>query len=238
MESPNSGKVSEAAEDISGFGVPALRTLRDLVLRPEAIVAAMETGGATGGGRYATPLRFFLALNGVMMLVFFLFGGMEGAVGAAFPEELIAKLSASADKSVDAWMADFDQWSSLVLVPLIGMSMVGAAVPLVAAWRKKGWLSAFRESMTAINSWTVFTAALSPIIYTQAIVSGDRAIAAQVGMFVLFVYPFVRVGRGLWFTTVSGGVAKGALMIVVLLISSTVGSLLVWLTGFLGAMYA
>lgn len=165
MSQQRQSKVSEAADDIAGFGLPSLRALRDVLLRPEAIVAAMEAGGPTGGGRYSTPLRFFVAINGVGMLIFFLVGGMKGALRSVWPEDLIERMASQSGKSVDAYVADFDQWSSMTIVPFVGVAIAVAIVPLVRVWTRAPWIAAFREGMTAINSWTVVAFLLSPLIY-------------------------------------------------------------------------
>lgn len=237
MSEKRENKVSEAADDIAGFGLPSLRTLRDVLLRPEAIVAAMEAGGPTGGGRYSTPLRFFVAINGVGMLIFFLFGGIKGALRSAWPEDLIERLASQAGKSVDAYVADFDQWSSMTIVPFVGIAIAVAIVPLVRVWTRGLWIAAFREGMTAINSWTVVAFIFSPLGYVSLGAGPTQAMAAQAFIFLALLYPFVRIGRGRWFTTASGGAMKAVLMLFLAVIATIVANIGVFGAGFLGARY-
>ena len=66
---PKSGGLNDLSDDALGFGVLELRTARDVVLRPRTVLEAWMTQGPTGGGHYARPLRLYLALNAILMLV-------------------------------------------------------------------------------------------------------------------------------------------------------------------------
>ena len=53
----------------------------------------------------------------------------------------------------------------MTIVPFVGVAIGVAIVPLVRVWTRAPWIAAFREGMTAINSWTVVAFLLSPLIY-------------------------------------------------------------------------
>ena len=94
--------LSELAEDAVGFGGQELRLTRDLLLRPGAVMDAYDAHGSTAGGLYPKPLRYYLTLNGLYLLVITLLGGMESMFVRAFASSsptALPKVAARAGKS-------------------------------------------------------------------------------------------------------------------------------------------
>ena len=87
--------------------------------------------GPTGGGRYAKPLKLYLALNAILMLVVFLRGGLSFYL-ESMPADVLNPLLQEAGKSRDAFMSDADGWMSLVAVPIMAPLYALAAMPLAA----------------------------------------------------------------------------------------------------------
>lgn len=138
--------LSDLADDTLGFGARELATVRDLLLRPHAVLAAWMEQGAEGGG-YARPLRLYLALNALLMVILFLRGG-AGFLLQDLPGEMLADLAARSGKSVDAFVADADNWMSFIMVPLLAGFYALAAVPLLRWWDPAdlGWRRGFRAA--------------------------------------------------------------------------------------------
>ena len=102
----------DLGEDATGFGRVELRTVWGMLARPAVVLDAYMTGGPTGHGEYTRPLRLYLALCGVMMVILFLIGGSGEVMLSDIPEEALAPLLEAAGKSRDAFFADADGWMS------------------------------------------------------------------------------------------------------------------------------
>lgn len=107
----------DLADDAMGFGLAEVRTAWAMLVQPARSLDAYMRLGPTAGGTLARPLRLYLALNAVMMLMMFLLGGMEIMLDAVLPEGWEAG-ARQAGKSVDEYRADAEGWVSLTMVPL------------------------------------------------------------------------------------------------------------------------
>ena len=224
--------VVRLAEDTIGFGMAELRTARDLLLRPRAALEAYMADGATGGGPYARPLRFYLALCGVLMVVLFLMGGMKQIL-ADWPAEVLDPLLAHSGKSRDAFVADADGWISLIMVPFTAPFFAIAVAPLLKAWdHGLDWRHAFRATFVFMNAWTLPMLPVSPFVYTRAYMAPGMAVLG-----VLLVVAFARMGRGRWWRTWPGCLARSLLLALACGIATLVSSNLVFVLGLLGAIF-
>jgi len=152
----------ELAGDGLGLGGRELVTARDLLLRPATVLHAWMEGGAEGGGAYARPLRLYLGLNAILMLILFLRGG-AGFMLEGLPPEMMAPLLEQSGKSRDAFIADADGWMTLVMVPLLSALYALAAAPLLRLWDQDdlGWRRGFRASFGWLCAWTVLMLPMS-----------------------------------------------------------------------------
>lgn len=223
----------ELAEDVLGMGGRELVTVRDLLLRPATVLKAWMEGGAEGGGVYARPLRLYLGLNAILMLVLFLKGG-AGFMLEGYPPEVMAPMLEQSGKSRDAFIADADGWMTLVLVPLLSLCFALAATPLLRWWDKEdlGWRKGFRATFAWLCAWTVPMLPLSWWGY------GTGPVAAMVSLVVMLigVVSFVRMGHGRWFRTRPIGVLKGIVLMIAVQIGAGLGGVLVGVIGIAGAL--
>ena len=222
----------ELAEDVLGMGGRELLTIRDLLLRPATVLKAWMEGGAEGGGLYARPLRLYLALNAVLMLILFLQGGV-GYMLEGYPPEVLGPVIEQTGKSRDAFIADADGWMTLVMVPLVSLFFALAATPLLRWWDKEdlGWRRGFRATYGWLCAWTV---PMMPLAWWGY---GTTPVAAVVSLViqVLGIIAFVRMGQGRWFRTRLGGVGKGVVLMIAVQIAAGFGGVLVGAIGVLGA---
>lgn len=146
----------ELAEDVLGFGGREMATFRDRLLRPATVLRGWMEQGPHGEGGYARPLRLYLALNAVLMLILFLRGG-AGLVLDGFPPDVMQPLLEQSGKSRDAFIADADGWMTLVMVPILSALYAMAAVPFLRLWDKDvlGWRRGFRATFGWLCAWTV-----------------------------------------------------------------------------------
>jgi len=224
--------VMELAEDTTGFGLVELRTARDLLLRPAAVLDAYMTSGVTGGGRYARPLRFYMALCGLLMVVLFLSGGMRQVL-AEWPAELLDPLLDRSGKSREMFLADVDSWISLVLVPVVLLCYALVVAPLLKAWdRSLNWRRSFRAVFAFLCAWTLPILPLSPLAYRREYIGLSTLLLVAAA-----VIAFIRMGRGRWWLTWQGAVVKSLVIAVASVVTSNIGMLPVVAIGLLGAIF-
>jgi len=220
--------VHDLSEDALGFGSVDLRTARDLLVRPRQALETWMVLGPTGGGLYTRPLRLYLALNAILMLMLFLSGG-SGHMITALPPEMLNPLIEGSGKSRDAFLADADNWMTLIMVPVLATLYALVAAPFFRWWDAEdlGWRRGFRAGFAYLNAWTLPVLPISWFLYGQ----GWLALIASITMWVLGVITFLRMGRGRWYRTIGFGVAKSLAVMVCLYAASLVGGMAIAAVG-------
>jgi len=228
---PRPGALHDLSEDTLGFGGRELITARDVLIRPRQVLEAWMTAGPSGGGRYARPLRLYLGLNAILMLVLFLQGGSELML-AGIPESMLQPMIEASGKSRDAYMADADNWMTLVMVPLLSAAYACAAAPLLRWWDPDdlGWRRGFRAAFAWLCAWTVPMLPLSWWAYDR----GPAGRAVAVALIVIGIVAFMRMGAGRWWRSPAAGLGKALLLAVAVQLSSIVGMAAVIAVGLLG----
>lgn len=224
-------RFTDYAGEATGFGEIEFRTARDLLIRPRTVLDAYLSRGPTGGGRYARPWGFYIALCGILMFYMFLMGGMKGII-AQQPAETIAAWAAAAGKTREVFIADTDSWMSFVAVPILSVFYALGAVPLLKWWSGLDWRRTFRSTFALLCAWTVPMLPLGPL----PMMKGFELIGT-VFMWGLLVVTFLRMGKGLWFTTWPGGVGKALALGLAMMIGVYVGMIPVFNIGLLGGLY-
>lgn len=211
----------DASEDMLGFGGAEVRTARDLLVRPRLVLQAWMIEGPTGGGIYAKPLKLYLALNAILMLLIFLRGGLSFYL-EGIPGEVLNPLLQEAGKSREAFMADADNWMSLVTVPIMAPFYALAAMPLFRLWDAEdlGMWRGFRASLAYLNAWTVLMLPLAWFMFS----TGPLAAACSLIMIVLGFVAFMRMGRGRWYRGVAPGLGKALILVCAIGLSSVVST--------------
>lgn len=207
--------LSELAEDAVGFGGQELRLTRDLLLRPRAVMDAYDAHGSTAGGLYPKPLRYYLTLNSLYLLVIALLGGFERTLVRAFTEsdpEMLPKIAAKMGKSEGEMIADMDQWYSLLAIPFYAACLGGAAFLLIRRWSPGPDRQDFRQTFTFLNAFSLLGIPFGLLILILD-VHDAWPMAITFGLVAL---TYARMGAGRWWRTPTGAWLKGALMVVVL----------------------
>ncbi len=232
---PKAGGLNDLSDDALGFGALELVTARDLVLRPRTVLEAWMTQGPDGGGRYARPLRLYLALNAILMLVLFLKGGTAPMLGG-IPPEMMDPLIAASGKSRDAFMADADNWMSLVLVPLLSLFYALGATPLMRWWdpERLGWRRGFRAAFGYLNALTVPLLPFSWWMYEP----GLGQLIGTVVLFVIAMAAFMRMGAGRWYRSPVAGLAKAFGLWLAIQLVGAIGYVPLFAIGLLAGRFA
>ena len=226
--------VHDLSEDALGVGATEARTVRDLLLRPRLVLESWMTQGATGGDVYARPLRLYLALNAILMLVLFLSGG-AGHMVAGLPAEMLDPLIETSGKSRDAFLSDADGWMSLMMVPFLATLYALVTAPLFRWWDVEdlGWRRGFRASFAYLNAWTLWILPLSWFLYRQ----GSPAVIASAAMWMLGVVTFIRMGKGRWYRTTGPGIAKALMILICLWLAGIGGGMVITAVGLAAGLW-
>lgn len=226
--------VDELSEDALGFGSVDLRTARDLLVRPRQVLESWMVLGPTGGGLYTRPLRLYLALNAILMLVLFLSGGSSYML-TGLPPEMLNPLIEASGKSRDAFLADADNWMTLFMVPVLASLYALVSAPLFRWWDAEvlGWRRGFRAGFAYLNAWTLPVLPISWFLYGQ----GWPALVASLAMWVLGLVTFLRMGRSRWYRGVGPGVAKALVVMVCLYAVSLVGGMAITAVGLAAGLW-
>lgn len=223
----------ELAEDLLGFAGRDVMTARDLLLRPSTVLQAWMGAGPEGGGLYARPLRLYLGLNAILMLILFLQGG-AGFVLEGMPPAVIDPLIEQSGKSRDAFVGDADGWMTLVMVPMLAAFYALAAAPLLRLWDQEdlGWHRGFRAAFGWLCAWTVLMLPLAWFSYG----TGPQAALISAAIMLLGIVAFVRMGHGRWFRSRVVGVFKGFALMLAVQVAAVIGGMLVGMVGIVGAL--
>ena len=228
----NNRGLHDLGEDSTGLGRVELRTIRDALIRPRQQLEIYMTGQPTGDGRYARPLRLYLTLCGLMMLILLFSGGTEMMV-AGLPDPALSQLIEASGKSRDAYIADADNWISLVLVPIMSAAYALGFAPLLRAWDRDdlGWRKGFRAAFVYLNAATV------PIVpFTWMAYNADTILLSTLLIAVVMLVTFLRMGRGRWYQSTVFGVLKGLALLLAMQIVGLLGYFVVIPVGLLGAL--
>lgn len=226
--------LAELAEDAVGFGGQELRLTRDLLLRPGAVMDAYDAHGSMAGGRYPKPMRYYVTLMGIYLVVIALVGGFDRQLESnGATSELFAGLAERAGKSLFEFQADMEQWYGLVSIPLTALFFGGATFLLVRRWSPGGDRQDFQQTFTYLNAYSVVTIPLGLF----------ESITGALGLWILPVtfgvmaVTYARVGAGRWWRTATGAWLKGALLLLANLVALIPASLLMIGTALLGARF-
>lgn len=226
-----SGALNHLSEDLSGFGSAELRTLCDLLVRPARLLELWMLQGPAVGGLYSRPLRVYLALNGAMMFILLLRGGVDFAL--FLPPSALQQWSIAAGKGAEAFTADAENWFTLIFVPVTCAFQVLAAAPLIRLWDREdiGWRKGMRATLAFLSAWSLL---MLPFTWW----SMEPDFIGRVIMVVFLVtalISFLRMGRNRWWRTWSGALVKALLLVVVLQVAALLAIGLVILTSFVVA---
>jgi hypothetical protein len=221
----------DLAEETTGFGEIEGRTFRDLLLRPRELLITYLERGPTGGGLYARPFGFYLALCGVLMFYIFLMGGLKGIIEQQ-PAEQFDRWIAASGKSREMFIDDADGWMGLVAVPLMSLFYAGFGVPLIRWWSGLDWRRSMRATLALLCAWTVPILFLGPL----PMMKGFELFGSLV-MYGALIVAFVRMGRGIWFERWWAGLAKAILFLIAVMFGAFFSMYPVFRIGLLGALY-
>lgn len=230
----NERGLHDLTEDTTGFGRAEVRTLWHSLRQPVGLLDSYMSGGPTGGGQYARPLRLYLTLCGILMVIQFLMGGLDAMLAGMLPAEDLEPLLQQSGKSYDAFMADVDGWGSFFTVPLLAVAYAFAIAPLLRWWDPEdlGWRRSFRATFAYLNLWTLLMMPIGWMVYVKSLSN-----LGGIVIIVLGLVAFVMMGKGRWWRTLAGAFGKAVVLGLVSLLAGGLVSIPLSFLAVLGGIY-
>jgi len=225
--------LGEIAEDASGFGLGDLRLIRDMFVRPRAVMAAYDAEGSTAGGRYPRPLRFYLALNGLFLLFIALLGGFESAF-QTMPAEALDALLRTSGKSRDEFLADLDQWTGMLSIPGVTLILAAPLYQVIKRWSPLDSRTDFHQTFSFLNAWTLYQ---MPMALLMLLAPQIFMILSAPVMLAAAGLAFALLGKDRWWTTARGAWLKGLVLLVLITVLMIPASLVTYGLGLAAAVY-
>lgn len=217
------------AADATGFGAAELRMTRDLILRPGQVMRMQDQPDSP----YPKPLKYYLTLNGLYLLLIALLGGFEGVLTLLWTSwGLFDRLVDMSGKSLDSFRADLDQWYSLVTVPIIALVNYPPLRWLFRRWSNDRRIEG--QVFTFLSGWTL----LGMIPGLIGIVAPSLNWIAGICFLPIFLFVFSRMGRDVWWRTRWQFVRRATVaLMVIFLVQILITSPLVMAVSLTGATF-
>ncbi|TDF38575.1 DUF3667 domain-containing protein [Alteromonadaceae bacterium M269] len=122
-------------EDVTGFNLRSLRTIRDLFIRPREVFETYQEGTL---GRYAPSFKIWISLVGLTFLVLFLLGGADSFY-AQYSGDSFRGLLEAADIPEDKFDDFMNVWAeilSIAQMPIVSVFML-LTVPLLKRFNRE-----------------------------------------------------------------------------------------------------
>jgi hypothetical protein len=131
-------------------------------------------------------------------------------------------------------MAHADNWMSLFLVPMNAVFYALFSAPLLRWWDGEdlGWRRAFRATFHYLNVWTIPIVPFGFLGYMPSTAVWFSLLMVLVG----FV-AFLRAGKGRWYSSTGGGIAKAAVITLASFLASTVATVPLIAIGLAGGLH-
>ncbi|MHA6288325.1 DUF3667 domain-containing protein [Maricaulis sp. CAU 1757] len=208
------------SEDALGFNLRSLRTLRDLVIRPAAVMHAYAAGDRE---TYTPALRIWLGLLGLQFFFAVFSGGYGGLMTREIeqePEQAMAGLLAEVGVDAAAFADRMGEIMSFLQAPVVGL-FTALTIFLLGVWNRELTRTArFNIAFAILSGGSVVGLFLAPV----AVLNPGAAAFALPLIGLAYFITFYRGGQGLLASTRTGAAVRG-------LVHSSVTLALVLLAG-------
>ena len=217
-------------EDVLGFNFRSIRTLRDLIVRPNTVFKAYA---ARDRQTYTPSLRLWLGLIGIQILVSVFWGGYGGIIVAQFqsqsPEQLAA-LENVLGAPIEAIAEPYGEAASFLHPILVG-GFTALSAFLIGAFNKSlPWTARINITFGILSA-----SSLAGMIMLLFIIFGD-AVTMMSWMIVpvaLFYWLIFTLGApGILATTRTGAIIKGGIFAAVTMLLVMIGGIVMSLLSF------
>ncbi|MBI1236748.1 MAG: DUF3667 domain-containing protein [Alphaproteobacteria bacterium] len=215
-------EVDNTLEDAFGVNFRALRTLKDIVIRPNVVFASYAANDRV---TYTPAIRLFVGLIAVQVFVSFLWGGYAGLLISQWEAQpgVIPQMEGLFRAPISEIAEHYGNAATFLHAILVG-SFTALSAFLVGAFNKSlGWVARLNITFAILTGGTV-------VGLLGLILAAGSGLMVVVGWmpFVIFISYwifFVRGARGVLTTTMTGTLVKGGLFAAVTMIYVFLGGI-------------
>jgi len=231
-----SGKREEidyTLEDAFGVNFRALKTLKDIVIRPNVVFGSYAANDRV---TYTPAVRLFVGLIALQVFVSFLWGGYAGLLISQWETQpdIIPQMEALFNGPITEVAEHYGNTATFLHAIVVG-GFTALSAFLIGAFNKSlSWVARVNLTFAILTGGTI-VGLLGMIV---AALTSDIALFNWMPLIVFLSYwiLFVRGGRGVLATTLTGTMLKGGLFASVTMIYVFIGGVVMALTG-LGYAY-
>jgi hypothetical protein len=222
------GAVDDTLEDAFGVNLRALRTLRDLVVRPNAVFSSYAANDRV---TYTPSIRLFVGLIAVQILISVLWGGYAGLLLSQWQQPNVngEALENLFGAPLEVVAEHYGNAAPFLHATVVGLFTALSAF-LVGAFNKSlGWVARVNITFAVLSGGTI----VGLLVMIIAALTDSLSYLNWTPVIIFFAYWifFVRGAPGVLADTRKGAVLKGALF-------SAVTMLYVLLAGLVMALIA
>lgn len=201
------------AEDVLGFNLRSLRTLRDLIWRPRLVFESI----LARDGRYTPMLRLFLALIGVQIAASVIWGGYGAVAARGLAEsgpETLDQLEQALGRDIDEVLAVYSTAMSILHGPVVSAFSALSVFVLRGFGARRALGADLNIVFALLTAGTMFGLVLMPLVLS-GLMGSLSTMVILVGIYAL---TFARGAPPALASTLSGRIGKGIWMAVTILL--------------------
>lgn len=228
-------ELSEAVEDAVGFNFRSLRTLWDLIARPNRVFAAYA---ARDRATYTPALRIWLGLIGLQVFISAIWGGWEGVMRRQYDTGSPAVRAVYEQVSSGRTDEYFRHYGDAMGVahPLLVGGMTALSV-FVLSWFRKGlpWPARLNIAMGVLAAGSVVGLILMPLVVMPQFF--QYSWAPSLAIVLAYFLTFLRGAPGVLADTAFGAWIKAFVYALVLILLVVIGGVLMAVISTFYAVY-
>lgn len=226
-------EIDSTLEDAFGVNFRALKTLKDIVIRPNVVFASYA---ANDRMTYTPAVRLFVGLIALQVFVSFLWGGYAGLLISQWEAQpgVTPQMEALFNGPITEVAEHYGNAATFLHAIVVGAFTALSAFLLGAFNKSLSWVARLNLTFAILTGGTI----IGLLGMIAAALTGDTALFNWMPLIVFLSYWifFVRGGRGALATTMTGTVLKGGLFATVTMIYVFIGGVVMALMG-LGYAY-
>ncbi|WP_394694232.1 hypothetical protein [Hyphobacterium sp.] len=227
-------EIDNTLEDAFGVNFRALKTLKDIVIRPNVVFASYAANDRI---TYTPAVRLFVGMIALQVFISFLWGGYAGLLVSqwqAQPEN-IPRIEGLFNASIEEIAEHYGNAATFLHAIVVG-GFTALSAFLIGTFNKSlNWVARVNLTFGVLTGGTIV--GLAGMIISA--LTGNTLLISWMPLIVFLSYWifFVRGSRGVLATTLTGTILKGALFAAVTMIYVLIGGIVMALMGMGYAYY-
>lgn len=224
----------ELAEEVFGFNLRSVRSLRDLIIAPRKVFASI----IARDGLYTPMVRLWLALLGVQIAASVIWGGY-GAIAArslqnADPEGM-AQFQTLLNRPLDEFFNLYGSIMSVLHGPFVGGFTALSVIVLSRFGEKRPFAVNLNLIFAVLTAGSVLGLLLMPVALAASS-AGALSLAVTIAIAMAYALTFMRGATPSLATSRTGRIIKGVILSVTMLALVLIGGFFVSMISMIAAM--